>query len=202
MLWIFGLVGLLVALFWALAKSKELTRTPSLAMGWRVSDNGNKTRVIGADRITIYGSGHSWKFCIADATKDDSAPYFSESYATESMAMEEAIAFIQGGAPIHQSNQDRRREKAEAALPAQFTNRMEKLAELEKTLSFYEGQTKPNHDKLISFQKRAEKAKSAILRQAADFAASDEVPVSIDEIYAIIDRHNRVLTSIEEVLKR
>lgn len=116
--------------------------------------------------------------------------------------MEEALAFIRGDAPTHQSNQERRRKEADDALPLHAQNRLAKLSDLEKTVSYYEQQKNPNKDKLRSFQKRAEKEKSSMLRQAAEFIASDNLPLSKDDVFAILDRHDRVLASIDALLQK
>lgn len=83
--------SIVVGLIWAFVFIRS---KPQAERGWYTSENGNLTRVHGNDRITVFGDGRSWKFCIADNGRDDPRPYFSDSYASQSDAMDEAMLFV------------------------------------------------------------------------------------------------------------
>lgn len=101
---------------------------------WKRSERGNRTAIVGKERVTVFPSGGGWKFVVADSTRDDDDAYFSDPYATESMAQEEAEAHMAGEPSRHRSltddREDRRREKWEMVID----ERQQTLAELEAML--------------------------------------------------------------------
>jgi hypothetical protein len=76
--------------------------SPGSASRWTVSENGNPTFVEGSTRITIFQQDRGWKYCIADVNDRDD-PYFSDAYASEREAREEALAHFRGEPSRHQS---------------------------------------------------------------------------------------------------
>lgn len=74
----------------------------SSAHPWTVSENGNPTLVEGSTRITVFQQDRGWKYCIADIDDRD-APHFSDAYATEREALEEALAHFRGEPSRHRS---------------------------------------------------------------------------------------------------
>lgn len=77
-------------------------QSPSSANRWTVSENGNPTLVEGSMRITVFQQDRGWKYCIADVG-DREDPHFSDAYATEREAQEEALAHFRGEPSRHQS---------------------------------------------------------------------------------------------------
>ncbi len=75
---------------------------PSSPDGWMVSENGNPTFVAGSTRITVFHQDRGWKYCIADVDDRDD-PHFSDAYATEIEAREEALAHFRGEPSRHHS---------------------------------------------------------------------------------------------------
>lgn len=68
---------------------------------WTVSENGNPMLIEGSTRITVFQKDRGWKYCIADVD-DGEEPYFSEAYANQQEAQEEALAHIRGDPSRHQ----------------------------------------------------------------------------------------------------
>ncbi len=71
--------------------------------GWQISDNGNPTRVVGRNRVTVFAWDRGYKFCVADARHDDEDPFFSDPYETEEQAKDSALAYIAGRPSPHTS---------------------------------------------------------------------------------------------------
>lgn len=188
--------SIVVGLIWAFVFIRS---KPQAERGWYTSENGNLTRVHGNDRITVFGDGRSWKFCIADDGKDDPEPYFSDSYLSQSDAMEEAMLFVTGQPSSRQTNQEYRRAALDDALPGRLARQIEKLAEIEKTLSFYRNQKNPNKDKLAGFRSKVSKARSSFLLSSADFIASDRVEMSRDEAFAVLGRYDEIIEEVENL---
>lgn len=70
------------------------------AARWTVSENGNPMLIEGSTRITVFQQDRGWKYCIADIN-DREEPYFSETYADEQAAREEALAHFRGEPQCH-----------------------------------------------------------------------------------------------------
>lgn len=198
------LLGL--AIWWSLRQKQNPTSTrvrqpEQIPSGdtWQVSENGNLMRIIGNSRITVFGSSRSWKFCIANTDGEDD-PYFSESYATQEAAMQEALAFINGKPASHVTNQQLRSQRKDEALPERLKRQLDNLAGVEKTLSFYQKQAKPDLEKLRSFKRRVEKDRSRMVLSAADFISSDRIALSQEDILAVITKLDEVLASIDRML--
>lgn len=92
-----------MALFsWLFGKSESRARQSStITDRWNVSENGNLMLIEGSTRITVFQQDRGWKYCIADVD-DQEDPYFSEAYANEEEAQEEALAHFQGEQTRHQ----------------------------------------------------------------------------------------------------
>lgn len=88
---------------WLFGKERPSSaQSPSSTNRWTVSANGNPTLVEGSTRITIFQQDLGWKYCIADVD-DREDPHFSDAYATEREAREEALADFRGEPTSHQS---------------------------------------------------------------------------------------------------
>lgn len=186
--------SIVVGLIWAFVFIRS---KPQAERGWYTSENGNLTRVYGNDRITVFGDGRLWKFCIADNGRDDPRPYFSDSYVSQSDAMDEAMLFVTGQSPSRQTNQENRRSALDDAVPGRLARQFEKLAEIEKTLSFYRNQKNPNTDKLAGFKTKVLKARSSFLLSSADFIASERVDMNSDEAFTVLGRYDEIIAEIE-----
>ncbi len=82
---------------------------------WRVSKNGNPTRIVNEYRITVFENDEGWVFCAADsAISDDDDPYFSDAYETKEIAQIEAMAFSLGEPSTYKSIKQKRRETRES----------------------------------------------------------------------------------------
>jgi hypothetical protein len=86
-----------MALFdWLFGRSKSrANKSAAVSDRWSVSENGNPTLIEGSTRITVFQQDRGWKFCIA-AVNDREEPFFSEAYASEQEAREEALANLRG----------------------------------------------------------------------------------------------------------
>lgn len=87
---------------------------------WSISETGNPTFTQGSVRITVFQQDRGWKYCIANVD-DRKAPHFSDEYASEQAAKEEALADLRGEPSRHQSLsvlyfEDRRRRWEELIL--------------------------------------------------------------------------------------
>ncbi|MGX9182007.1 hypothetical protein [Mesorhizobium sp. BHbdii] len=115
------------------SKSNEAARS-STRNGWTVSENDNPTMVEGSTRVTVFPQDRGWKFCIADV-EDNEEPYFSEAYASEGAAKEEALAYLRGGPSRHEPLSavyaENRRERWEEHI----RDRASLIAEMERSLS-------------------------------------------------------------------
>lgn len=103
---------------WLFGKERSsLAQSPSSASRWMVSENGNPTLVEGLTRITVFQQDRGWKYCIADIV-DREDPHFSDTYATERDAREEALAHFRGEPSRHRSlsasSAENRRQRWEA----------------------------------------------------------------------------------------
>lgn len=88
---------------WLFGREKPSpAQLPSSPNGWTVSENGNPTFVAGSTRITVFQQDRGWKYCIADVDDRDD-PHFSDAYATEREAREDALAHFRGEPSRHQS---------------------------------------------------------------------------------------------------
>lgn len=87
---------------WLFGRSKpRATKSSAVTDRWSVSENGNPMLIEGSTRITVFQQDRGWKYCIADAD-DREEPYFSEAYANEEEAQEEALAHFRGEPTRHQ----------------------------------------------------------------------------------------------------
>ena len=88
---------------------------------WQSSENGNPTTIIGRIRLTVFPQDNGWKFCIANVD-DRGEPHFSDVYASEAAAREEALAAVQGEPSRHRplwvDGAENRRRRMEAELDA------------------------------------------------------------------------------------
>lgn len=108
-----------MALFnWLFGKFKSRAgNLPTSADGWTLSENGNPMLVEGSLRVTVFQWDCGWKYCIADVD-DQEESYFSEVYANEQAAREEAFVHLHGEPshrqPLSDSIAEDRRERWEA----------------------------------------------------------------------------------------
>ncbi len=69
---------------------------------WSVSENGNAMIIINSVRITVFQNNSGWKYCIAKI-HSHKEPYFSELYASEQAARDEALAKFHDQPSRHES---------------------------------------------------------------------------------------------------
>lgn len=119
---------------WLFGRERSADQTIQQSSQWSVSENGNPTRVIGATRLTVFQQDRGWKYCIADVN-DRREPFFSQSYASEQAAKNEAMADFRGEPSVHKAlstvADSDRREKWEAYI----RQRERIIAELRACLS-------------------------------------------------------------------
>lgn len=101
---------------------------------WTVSENGNQTLIEGSTRITVFQRDRGWKYCIADVN-DREDPHFSDAYATEREAREEALAHFRGEPSRHQSLFASFAEDRRQRWEAQIHERSLVIEELQRFLS-------------------------------------------------------------------
>ncbi len=106
----------------------------SSTKGWTVSENGNPMLVDGSTRITVFAQDRGWKFCIAEV-EDRTEPYFSEAYASEQDAREEAVAFYREEPPRHQPLSVSSAESRRGRWEAHIRERTSLIEEIQRLLS-------------------------------------------------------------------
>ena len=93
----------------------------SAGPAWQSSENGNPTTILGRIRLTVFPQDNGWKFCIANVD-DRGEPHFSDVYASEAAAREEALAAVRGEPSRHRplwvDGAENRRRRMEAELDA------------------------------------------------------------------------------------
>ena len=101
---------------------------------WTVSENGNPTMIVESTRITIFQQDRGWKYCIGDVDDRDD-PYFSDEYATERDAQEEALAHVRGEPSRHQSLSESSAENTRQRWEVQIEERSKLIKELRQFLT-------------------------------------------------------------------
>jgi hypothetical protein len=87
---------------WLFGKSKSPANKSAGVTGrWVSSENGNPMLIDGSTRITVFQQDRGWKYCIADVDEREE-PYFSEAYANQQEAQEEALAHLRGDPSRHE----------------------------------------------------------------------------------------------------
>lgn len=153
---------------------------------WVRSERGNLTATIGNRRVTVFASDGGWKYVFADNTRDDDDAYFSDPYATESMAQEEAEAHMAGTPSHHRSLSDDRDDRRRGKWERVIEEREQALAELEAALQAPElnvtALRKPeskiaSHLKQLGWQ-MAEYQTAGVSRQKIELAKRQEARLS------------------------
>lgn len=114
----------MVFLSWLFGKPKTATSRTRKTGDWDVSENGNPVLVVGSSRITVFQQDRGWKYCIADIG-DQQQPHFSDPYASQQIAMDEALAHFRGEparhASIYSDRAKARKEKWESLIQERET---------------------------------------------------------------------------------
>ena len=111
-------------LSWLLGEPKTVIDQTGKTGDWDLSENGNPVLVVASSRITVFQQDRGWKYCIADIN-DRQPPHFSDPYASQKIAMVEALAHFRGEptrhASINANRAEARKEKWESLIQERET---------------------------------------------------------------------------------
>lgn len=89
-------------LSWLFGKPETVINQIRKTGDWGLFENGNPVLVVGSTRITVFQQDRGWKYCVADIN-DRQPSHFSDPYASQEIAMDEALAYFRGEPTRHTS---------------------------------------------------------------------------------------------------
>lgn len=145
---------------------------------WQLSENGNPTLLAGSKRLTVFAQDGGWKYCIADID-DRKEPYFSDAYASELEAKEEALARFWGKPSRHLSITELRRQHWDKEIQERSSSQIEEHAlainEIENLISSDKTAGLTELRKIAAKIKRHQNSLSAQIKDFGRAGVSDDV---------------------------